>query len=168
MNKVWTLLVCAFALGPLAVGCDKKEDKAEKKDKDDDDKDKDKDKKKKKSKDDDDDDKDKKKKSKDDDDDDKDKKKKSKDDDDDKGDKKKLGLKSCDEYLDKMEKCSKETKLGAATQKTLKDSAESTRKAWTTAAEGPGKGSLEASCKTMLESAPKSYKALCPGVFDEK
>ncbi len=168
MNKVWTLLVCAFALGPLAVGCDKKEDKADKKDKDDDD-DK---KKKKKSKDDDDDDK--KKKSKDDDDD--DKKKKSKDDDekkeekkkddDDKG--KKIGIKSCDEYLEKMEKCSKETKLGAGTQKTLKDSADSTRKAWTTAAEGPAKGSLDVSCKSMLESSAKSYKTICPGVFDEK
>ncbi len=165
-NKIWMLLVAVFALAPV-VGCDKKEEKKEDKDKKEDDDDKGK-KKKKKSSDDDDDDKDKKKK-KGDDDDDKDKKKKGDDDDKkkDDGDKKKIGIKACDDYLDKMEKCSEKTKLGADTAKTLKTSADSTRKAWLTAADGPGKTGLEASCKTMVESSAKSYKTVCPGVFDE-
>ncbi|MBK7400279.1 MAG: hypothetical protein IPJ34_29510 [Myxococcales bacterium] len=160
-NKIWMLLVAVFALAPV-VGCDKKEEKKEDKDKKDDDDDKGK-KKKKKSSDDDDDDKDKKKKKKDDDDDKKDEKKDKAEE----GDKKKIGIKSCDEYLDKMDKCSEKTKLGADTAKTLKTSADSTRKAWLTAADGPGKSTLETSCKTMLESSAKSYKTVCPGVFDE-
>ena len=160
-NKIWMLLVAVFALAPV-VGCDKKEEKKEDKDKKDDDDDKGK-KKKKKSSDDDDDDKDKKKKKKDDDDDKKDEKKDKAEE----GDKKKIGIKSCDEYLDKMDKCSEKTKLGADTAKTLKTSADSTRKAWLTAADGPGKTGLEASCKTMIESSAKSYKTVCPGVFDE-
>jgi len=160
-NKIWMLLVAVFALAPV-VGCDKKEEKKEDKDKKDDDDDKGK-KKKKKSSDDDDDDKDKKKKKKDDDDDKKDEKKDKAEE----GDKKKIGIKACDEYLDKMDKCSEKTKLGADTAKTLKTSADSTRKAWLTAADGPGKTGLEASCKTMIESSAKSYKTVCPGVFDE-
>jgi len=148
----------------LTTGCPKDEKKK------DDDKEE-KSKKKKGGDDDDDDDKPKKKKKGDDDDDDKPKKKKG--DDDDKGDKKadedvpKVGIKACDDYVEKLGKCAK--KAPAAARDGLKTAQTSTAKAWKEGAkQEAAKDTIKKACEKMLKDGKDTYKATCPGVFDEE
>jgi hypothetical protein len=137
---------------------DDKEEKSSKKKKGDDDDDDDKPKKKKKKADDEDDD------------DKGDKGKKKKADDDDKAasdDVPKVGIKACDDYLDKLGKCAK--KAPAAAKDGLKTAQTTSAKAWKEGAkQEAAKDTIKKSCENVLKSAKDSYKAVCPGVFDEE
>ena len=148
----------------LTTGCPKDDEKKK------DDKSEEKSSKKKADDSDDDEEKPKKKKKADDDEDEEKTEKKTKKSDDDAEEIPKVGVKACDDYIDKMQKCFKAMKKvppeAAATQK---KGLVTMAKAWkdATSKGEPAKKGIKDGCEMATKAAISAYKAQCPGVLDE-
>jgi hypothetical protein len=73
----------------------------------------------------------------------------------------KIGVKECDEYIDKFQKCiESSTAIPTETKKAQLDAFNQTRDAWRQAAKTPGgKAGLKMGCEQALNAAKESMKA---------
>jgi hypothetical protein len=73
----------------------------------------------------------------------------------------KIGVKECDEYISKFEKCiESSTEIPTEAKKAQMDAFKQTREAWKEAAKTPaGKTGLKMGCEQALKTAKESMKA---------
>ncbi len=73
----------------------------------------------------------------------------------------KIGVKECDEYISKFEKCiESSTEIPTEAKKAQMDAFKQTRDAWREAAKSPGgKAGLKIGCEQALKTAKESMKA---------
>ncbi len=69
----------------------------------------------------------------------------------------KIGVPACDEYVEKMTACLE--KMPAASRDAVKSAFEKSIETWSKL-EGPAKEALGSGCKTALDAAKSSYKAM--------